>query len=145
SLESAVGRAHQLWCEVHRHKPGRLDTDASNPSSRLMLTILAGVAEFEREIIRERTLAGVRAARAAGKHCGRPRLVFRREKAMDRGAAGMSFRAIARELGVSVATVHSACSAFEKSTPPAAESAKQDRAISTAAYVFANESLFERN
>jgi putative DNA-invertase from lambdoid prophage Rac len=39
-----------------------LDTDASNPSSRLMLTILAGVAEFEREIIRERTLAGVRAA-----------------------------------------------------------------------------------
>jgi DNA invertase Pin-like site-specific DNA recombinase len=41
-----------------------LDTDTANPSSRLMLTILAGVAEFEREIIRERTLAGVRAARA---------------------------------------------------------------------------------
>ena len=32
-----------------------LDIDASNPSSRPMLTILAGVAEFEREIIQERT------------------------------------------------------------------------------------------
>ena len=33
-----------------------IDTDASNPASRLMLTILAGVAEFECEIICERTL-----------------------------------------------------------------------------------------
>jgi len=58
-----------------------LDRDASNPSSRLMLTILAGVAEFEREIIRERTLAGVRAAKAAGKTMGRPKRVFRRDEA----------------------------------------------------------------
>src|SRR5262249_30844022 len=57
-----------------------LDTDASNPSSRLMLSILSGVAEFEREIIRERTLAGVRAAKAAGKTLGCPRRVFRRDE-----------------------------------------------------------------
>jgi putative DNA-invertase from lambdoid prophage Rac len=41
-----------------------LDTDHSNPTSRLLLQILASVAEFERQLICERTLAGVRAARA---------------------------------------------------------------------------------
>ena len=64
-----------------------IDTDASNPSSRLMLTILAGVAEFEREIIRERTLSGVRLAKANGKTLGRPDadLPARRSCAAPRG------------------------------------------------------------
>src|SRR5579864_2333793 len=53
-----------------------LDTDQSNPTSRLLLQILASVAEFEREMIRERTLSGVRAAQAAGKVVGRPKRVF---------------------------------------------------------------------
>jgi hypothetical protein len=44
-----------------------LDTDEKNPTSRLLLQILASVAEFEREMIRERTLSGIRAAPAAGK------------------------------------------------------------------------------
>src|SRR5712692_11920979 len=40
-----------------------IDTDESNPTSRLMLHILAAVAEFERELIRERVCAGVKNAR----------------------------------------------------------------------------------
>ena len=47
-----------------------LDTDEKNPTSRLLLQILASVAEFEREMIRERTLSGIRAAQAAGKVVG---------------------------------------------------------------------------
>lgn len=83
-----------------------LDTDSSNPSSRLMLTILAGVAEFEREIIRERTLSGVRAAKANGKALGRPRRVFRRDEVLRlREVEGISWRAIATRLGVPVSTV----------------------------------------
>ena len=82
-----------------------IDTDASNPSSRLMLTILAGVAEFEREIIRERTLSGVRAAKARGKILGRPRRVFRRDEVSRLRDQGMSWRAIAKELGAPVSTV----------------------------------------
>jgi DNA invertase Pin-like site-specific DNA recombinase len=83
-----------------------IDTDASNPSSRLMLTILAGVAEFEREIISERTLAGVRAAKARGKALGRPRRVFRRDEvARLRDEEGMSWRAIAKTLGVPLSTI----------------------------------------
>jgi DNA invertase Pin-like site-specific DNA recombinase len=40
---------------------------------------MAAFAELEREIIRERVVAGVRAARASGKQLGRPRRVFRRD------------------------------------------------------------------
>jgi len=83
-----------------------LDTDASNPSSRLMLTILAGVAEFEGEIIRERMLSGVRAAKANGKSLGRPRRVFRRDEVVRlRDQEGLSWRMIAKQLALPVSTV----------------------------------------
>ncbi len=82
-----------------------IDTDASNPASRLLLTILAGVAEFEREIIRERTLSGIRAAKAEGKALGRPKRVFRRDEVGRMREDGLSWRAIAKELGVPVSTV----------------------------------------
>ncbi len=47
-----------------------LDTDRSNPTSRLLLQILASVAEFERQMTRERTLVGIRAARAENESAG---------------------------------------------------------------------------
>jgi len=86
-----------------------LDTDASNPTSRLLLTILAGVAEFERELIRERTLSGIRAAKARGKILGRPRRVFRRDELVQLRSSGLSWRAIADRLGVPITTVRDAC------------------------------------
>jgi len=55
-----------------------VDTDASNPCAKLMLTLLAGVAEFERELIVERTVAGIEAARKRGVQLGRRPRVFRR-------------------------------------------------------------------
>lgn len=85
-----------------------IDTDAANPASRLLLTILAGVAEFERELIRERTLAGVRAAKTRGKVLGRPRRVFRRDELVRLRSEGLSWRAIASKLGVPVSTVRDA-------------------------------------
>jgi hypothetical protein len=48
----------------------RLDT--RNPTSKLMLTILAGVATWEREIMLERQCEGIAKAKAAGKYKGRP-------------------------------------------------------------------------
>ena len=65
---------------------------------RLMLTMLTEVAEFEREIIRELTLAGIRAAQARGKVLGLPRRVFRRDEVRSRDAARMSWRAISKLL-----------------------------------------------
>lgn len=82
-----------------------IDTDESNPMSRFMLHIFGAFAEFEREMIRERTVAGVRAARAKGKTLGRPKRVFRRDEAVRLREAGHSWRAIAKQLGVPVSTV----------------------------------------
>jgi DNA invertase Pin-like site-specific DNA recombinase len=65
-----------------------LDTDETNPASKLLMHILAAVAEFERQLISERTLAGVRAARARGKSLGRPPRVSGGTKPCDSARKG---------------------------------------------------------
>ena len=48
--------------------------DTSSPSGRLLLGVLGSFAEFERERLRERVLAGLQRARAQGRRLGRPRV-----------------------------------------------------------------------
>jgi putative DNA-invertase from lambdoid prophage Rac len=48
-----------------------IDTDESNPTARLLLHILASVAEFERELTRERVRVGIKSAKHKGKQLGR--------------------------------------------------------------------------
>ena len=82
-----------------------LDTDQANPTSRLLLHILAAVAEFERELIKERVRAGIKNAKANGKELGRPRRVFDRQRALDLRSQGLSYPQIARTLGVGQGTI----------------------------------------
>ena len=82
-----------------------IDTDDANPMSRFLLHILAAFAELERELIRERVTAGVRAAKARGKQVGRPKRIFRRDEVSRMRAEGVSWRDIAQSLGVPVATL----------------------------------------
>jgi DNA invertase Pin-like site-specific DNA recombinase len=65
-----------------------IDTDDSNPMARFLLHIMAAFGGHEREIIRERVTAGVKAARAKGKQLGRPKRVFRRDEALRLRAHG---------------------------------------------------------
>jgi DNA invertase Pin-like site-specific DNA recombinase len=82
-----------------------LDTDQSNPTAALLLHILSAVAEFERSMIKERTLSGIKAARAAGKIIGRPKRVFRRDEVVRlRDEEGLSWRAIGKQLGIPAMT-----------------------------------------
>ena len=81
-----------------------LDTDESNPASKLLMHILAAVAQFERELIRERTVAGIRVAQANGKHVGRPKRVFRRDEVVELRERGESWRSIAGKLDIPVMT-----------------------------------------
>jgi DNA invertase Pin-like site-specific DNA recombinase len=78
-----------------------IDTSDSNPAGRLQLGVLMAVAEFEREIIRERVKAGLMAARAKGAKFGRPSTLdgYRQAVAALVGR-GMGARRIARELGL---------------------------------------------
>ncbi len=96
-----------------------IDTDQSNPMSRFMLHIFGAFAEFEREMIRERTLAGVRQARAKGKVIGRPKRVFRRDEvARLREVDKLSWRAIAERLEVPVMTAVDAYRQFTETPLP---------------------------
>jgi DNA invertase Pin-like site-specific DNA recombinase len=78
-------------------------TDESNPTSRLMLNLLAAFAEFERELIVERTRAGLQRARREGRVGGRPRVVVNRYKVVEMDADGMTTREIGEELGIGAA------------------------------------------
>ena len=86
-----------------------LDTDAANPTSRLLLNILASVAAFEVELIKERTISGIKAARAKGKRLGRPMKIFHRDQVMKlRDEDGLSWRQIGERLNVPAMTAYNA-------------------------------------
>jgi DNA invertase Pin-like site-specific DNA recombinase len=82
-----------------------IDTDHSNPTSKLMLNLLASFAEFERGLIIERTKAGQARARREGKVFGRPKLIINRQEILDLRAAGMKIKAIALRMECSVGFV----------------------------------------
>jgi DNA invertase Pin-like site-specific DNA recombinase len=84
----------------------RDNLDLSTPSGRLMFQIIGAMAEFERSLIQERVRAGLRNARAKGKRLGRPRIVVDAAKVATLRAEGHSWRGIAEQLGVGVATAH---------------------------------------
>jgi DNA invertase Pin-like site-specific DNA recombinase len=74
------------------------------------------MAEFERSLIQERVRAGLRNALSKGKILGRPPAVVNVPQIASLRASGVSWRAIARELGVGEGTVRRACA----KNPPAA-------------------------
>ena len=82
-----------------------VDTSDQNPFAEFMRGMLALLAQLERKIIVARVRAGVAEAQRAGKHCGRPKKIFRRDEAAALRKQGMSLRAIARELQVPLTTV----------------------------------------
>jgi DNA invertase Pin-like site-specific DNA recombinase len=76
---------------------------------RFLLHMMTAFAEREREMIRERVMAGVKAARANGKQLRRPKHVFRRDQAVRLRPEGMSWRNSAAKLGVPVTTAVETC------------------------------------
>ena len=98
--------------------------DLSTASGRLMFNIIGAMAEFERELIRERVKAGMKNARAKGTRIGRPRVVVDTARIAALRASGLSWPAIARELDVSVGTVYHAAQRLSKT--PAVSTAIND-------------------
>ena len=80
--------------------------DTSTPTGKLVFQIVGAVAEFEKDIIRERVKAGLENARRKGKKLGRPRVpdaVY--EEAKTLRAQGLCFRKIGQMLGVDEGTI----------------------------------------
>jgi DNA invertase Pin-like site-specific DNA recombinase len=81
--------------------------DTSSAQGRLLATLLAGIAEFERELIRERTGEGRKRAMAAGVKFGRKRKLseYQRAEAVKRRAVGETLTSIAKSYGVAISMI----------------------------------------
>lgn len=92
--------------------------DETNPFATLMLNMLGSVAEFERSLLLERQREGIAIAKAKGAYKGRtPSLTDgQRTEVAQRLSSGESATALAREYGVSRATVYNARNAVAASS-----------------------------
>jgi len=84
--------------------------DLTTPHGRMMATLLAGIAEFERELTQERIRSGIAAAKARGKRLGRqpgqrPKSDRLAPRVLALIAQGRSYRLVGREVGLSKNTV----------------------------------------
>lgn len=85
--------------------------DTTTPIGRMVFTFLGAIAAFERDLLRERTVAGLEKARAAGKHIGRPRISVSADQLIERMAQAREhgkpagYRKLAKEFGISPASV----------------------------------------
>jgi DNA invertase Pin-like site-specific DNA recombinase len=82
--------------------------DTSTPAGRMIFTVLGAVAELERSLICERVKAGLRNAKAKGKHVGRPRVSLDRSEVARLRGQGLSWVKISEKLGVGEGTVRRA-------------------------------------
>ncbi|CAO4141592.1 recombinase family protein [Methylorubrum aminovorans] len=84
-----------------------LGVDTSTPTGKLMLNVLGGVAQFEREMMLERQREGIAKAKAEGAYKGRkPTVRARSEEIKALAEQGMSMGAIAAKLGIGKGSVH---------------------------------------
>ena len=107
---TSYGVAFESYTEPHFRTTG--------PAGELMLAVSAWIARQERQRISDRTKAGLERAKRAGKHCGRPRKVWRRDEAVRLRAEGWSWRRISAELGVPVKTIRTALAGCGESLRP---------------------------
>ena len=102
-------QALQSW-KVSMLAVSGLQLDLSTPHGKLLTGVLASLAEFERDLVRERVKSGLAAARARGKVLGRqkgfrPKSDKLAPKVMKLVEAGQSYRQIAGELKIDKSTV----------------------------------------
>jgi len=79
--------------------------DSSTPAGKMVLTFLGAIAEFEREIIRERGCSGIERAKTEGVRLGRPRVGCDVNEAIQMKRGGRSWSQLSKSLGVSSATL----------------------------------------
>ncbi len=99
-VEDLLARGIEVISATEQHM------DSTTPTGRLLRNIFASVAEYEREMIRERVVAGLRKAKASGKRIGRPRVVLNGFRIEQLRREGLSWREIARKMDVSKSTVY---------------------------------------
>jgi putative DNA-invertase from lambdoid prophage Rac len=104
-VRSTVERLASIGVRVHCLALGGVDL--TSPAGRMTMQVINAVAEFERDLLIERTQSGLRRARAEGKTFGRPSALSEAQRAtvIDQLNAGASVAQIAREMKTSRQTI----------------------------------------
>ena len=103
-LVTLLEEFHAKGVDLYFHQQG---IDTTTPSGKAMFQMLGVFSEFERGMIRDRVLAGLSRAKAQGKRLGRPPVPpIQIQKIKLLREEGLSYRKIARQMDLSVATVH---------------------------------------
>jgi putative DNA-invertase from lambdoid prophage Rac len=104
-VQTTVGRLAETGVRVHCLALGGVDL--TSPAGKMTMGVIAAVAQFERDLLIERTLSGQARAKANGVKFGRKPVLSddARAKALQRLANGASISAVARETKASRATI----------------------------------------
>ncbi|MEA5226239.1 recombinase family protein, partial [Enterobacter cloacae] len=105
SARKTVEQLAALDIRVHCLALGGVDL--TSPAGKMTMQVISAVAEFERDLLLERTYSGIARAKAAGKRFGRPPILSEEQKqtVTERLNAGISISAIAREFNTTRQTI----------------------------------------
>ncbi|MFL9885013.1 recombinase family protein [Paraburkholderia agricolaris] len=114
NLKDLISIVNDLDARGVKFKSLKESIDTGGPAGKLVFHLFGALAEFERELVRERTLAGLEAARARGRSGGRPHVLDPKQRKaalalMD--DRSMSVSEIGRHFGVSRSTLYNIQSA----------------------------------
>lgn len=120
-LSRSLLHAVQVLDELRRHDVRlvslRDGISFDGPYGAILFALVAGLAELEREAIRERVKAGLRAARARGVRLGRSPAEINLEEARRRRSTGQTMAVVAAHFGVSIRTLRRHLNGRSKTTP----------------------------
>ncbi|OYU34662.1 recombinase family protein [Novosphingobium sp. PASSN1] len=107
-VRATVEQLAEMNVRVHCLALGGVDL--TSPAGKMTMAVISAVAEFERDLLVERTQAGLVRAKAQGKKLGRPRSLTasQLETVRLRRSEGASVRTLAREFGVSASAIQRA-------------------------------------
>ncbi|TPO05168.1 recombinase family protein [Mesorhizobium sp. B1-1-5] len=106
SVKDIWGVLDRLRCKAVAVKIENMGIDTGTPTGKLMLSVLGGVAEFEREMMLERQREGIAKAKTEGRYRGRkPVARDRGDEILALRRSGESLNSIARQLRIGKATV----------------------------------------
>jgi putative DNA-invertase from lambdoid prophage Rac len=104
-VRATVEQLASLGVRVHCLALGGVDL--TSPAGKMTMQVIAAVAEFERDLLLERTQSGINRAKAAGKKFGRPPVLTMAERTavLERLAAGINVTELAREFKTTRQTI----------------------------------------
>jgi putative DNA-invertase from lambdoid prophage Rac len=107
-VRASVERLAKAGVRVHCLALGGVDL--TSPAGKMTMSVIAAVAEFERDLLIERTQSGLKRAKDEGKRLGRPPVLSAAQQLEVRAkrAGGASLGALAREFGVTKAAIQRA-------------------------------------